>query len=173
MRYLVITLLAAVSFSCSTPATPVSQNPANSSQPERPSERPQTAIAHGPHEGTPPPSELGDAPKSKWTQSGDPIDTKVFDTAIATAEKALAAKPADAAAKKAVADAYYKRAVALTDARQYASALGDYRRTVKHDPSNTEAAEWIERIVSIYASINRGSPKEGEEPPPLPFKKTP
>ena len=112
----------------------------------------------------------GDAPKSKWTQSGDPIDTKEYDTAITAAEKAFNAKPSDAAAKKALADAYFKRAVALTDARQYASALGDYRRTIKHDPSNTEASDWIERIVSIYASINRGSPKEGEEPPPLPFK---
>jgi len=61
--------------------------------------------------------------------------------------------------------------VALTDARQYASALGDYRRTLKYDPSNAEAKDWIERIVSIYDSINRESPKEGEEPPPLPMGK--
>lgn len=169
MRYFIVALLAAVSFGCSTPATPVQQNVAVNSQPGRPSERPQTAIAHGPQEGTPPPAQ-GDAPKSKWTQSGDPIDTKEFDTAIASAEKAHKAKPSDAAAAKALADAYFKRAVALTDARQYASALGDYRRTVKLDPANTEAADWIERIVSIYASINRGSPAEGEEPPPLPFK---
>jgi hypothetical protein len=169
MKFLIITFSVAFTLACNSAATPVQQNTVNSAPPVRASERPQTAIAHGPQEGTPPQT-AGDAPVSKWTQSGDAIDTKEFDTAIASAEKALTAKPADAAAKKAVADAYFKRAVALTDARQYASALGDYRRTIKHDPSNTEAAEWIERIISIYASINRGSPKEGEEPPPLPFK---
>ena len=169
MRYLFITALAAAAIGCSTPATRVQQNTANSYHSDQPTERRQTAIAHGPQEGTPP-AATSDAPKSKWTQSGDPIDTKEFDTAIAAAEKAFSAKPNDAAGKKALADAYFDRAMALTDARQYASALGDYRRTVKHEPSNKEAADWIERIVSIYASINRSSPKEGEEPPPLPFK---
>jgi hypothetical protein len=171
MKVSIITFLAAITLGCNSAVTPVQQNTTNNAPPMRASERPQTAIAHGPQEGTPPQT-AGDAPVSKWSQSGDAIDTKEFDTAIAAAEKAVSAKPSDAAAKKALADAYFKRAVALTDARQYASALGDYRKTVKHDPSNTEAAEWIERIISIYASINRSSPKEGEEPPPLPFNKT-
>jgi hypothetical protein len=170
MKFIIITLLAAIALGCNTAATPVPQNTANSVPSNRTSERPQTAIAHGPQEGTPP-AATGDAPKSKWSQSGDPIDTKELDTAVAAAEKALSAKPADAAAKKALGTAYFQRAVALTDARQYASALGDYRRTLKYDPSNAEASEWIERIISIYASINRASPAEGEEPPPLPFKK--
>jgi cytochrome c-type biogenesis protein CcmH/NrfG len=59
----------------------------------------------------------------------------------------------------------------LTDARQYASALGDYRKAIKLDPNNAEAKQWIEQIVMIYESINRDYPKEGEEPPPLAFKK--
>ena len=133
-------------------------------------EKPQTAIAHG-AESLPP---KGDAPageKSKWTQSGDPIDTKEFDTAIASTEVALGKKPTDNEAKKALAAAYFKRAEALTGARQYASALGDYRRAVKYDPSNAEAKDWIEKIIMIYGSINREYPKEGEEPPPLPLKK--
>jgi tetratricopeptide (TPR) repeat protein len=117
-----------------------------------------------------PPS--GSAPKSKWKQAGDPIDTTKFDADIEKAEKAHKQKPADAATKKALADAYFVRGSALTEARQYASAIGDYRRCIKLDPDNKEAKGWIEQIEMIYNSINREFPKEGEEPPPLPFKKT-
>ncbi len=110
--------------------------------------------------------------KSKWKQSGDPIDTKEFDTAIAVAEVALKKSPNDLAVKKRLADAYFARGMALTDpARQYASALGDFRRAVKYDPTNSTAKGWIDQITMIYDSMNRESPKEGEEPPPLPFTK--
>lgn len=109
--------------------------------------------------------------KTKWTQSGNPIDTSEFDAEIAKAEKNLKAKPKDAAAKKALSEAYVKRGVALTGARQYASALGDYRRTLKLDPNNEEAKNGMDTIIGIYESLNREYPKEGEEPPPLPFKK--
>jgi hypothetical protein len=109
--------------------------------------------------------------KTKWTQSGDPIDTSAFDVEIEKAEKQLKAKPADETAKKALAESYLKRAVALTGARQYASALGDYRRVLKYDAGNQEAKGWVEQITGIYESINREAPKEGEEPPPLPFNK--
>lgn len=132
------------------------------------SERPETAIAHGPQEKAPP---TASGETSKWTQSGDPIDTTKLDAAIMAAEKALAAKPSDPKAKQALADAFLARATELTGARQYASALGDYRRTLKHDPENAEATQWIEQIINIYTSINRSYPKEGEEPKPLPFKK--
>jgi tetratricopeptide (TPR) repeat protein len=132
-------------------------------------ERPRTAIAHGPQEQTPPPAANGS--QSKWTQSGDAFDTSELDSTIAKAEKDLSKKPDDAAAKKALAEAYLKRGIALTDKRQYASALGDYRRTLKYDPANAEAKEWIDKIVMIYESINRSYPAEGQEPPPLPFKK--
>jgi tetratricopeptide (TPR) repeat protein len=106
----------------------------------------------------------------KWTQSGDPIDTKEFDANIAAAEKALKSKPGDPAAKKAVADAYFERGVALTNARQYASALGDYRRVLKQQPDHAEAKEWIDQIIGIYAMLKKQYPNEGEEPPPLEFK---
>ncbi|MET0754192.1 MAG: hypothetical protein ABWZ66_12500 [Pyrinomonadaceae bacterium] len=109
--------------------------------------------------------------KTKWTQSGNPIDTSQFDADIAKAEKDLKAKPKDAGAKKALAEAYVKRGVALTEARQYASALGDYRRTLKLDPNDEEAKNGMNQIISIYESLNRDYPKEGEEPPPLPFNK--
>ena len=106
---------------------------------------------------------------TKWTQSGNPIDTKQFDADIAAAEKTEKAKPNDGAAKKSLAVAYIKRGIALTEARQYASALGDYRRALKFDPANEEAKKWIDQIIAIYDSINRTYPNEGEEPPPLPF----
>jgi tetratricopeptide (TPR) repeat protein len=109
--------------------------------------------------------------KTKWTQSGNPIDTSKFDAEIAKAEKDVKAKPKDEAPKKALAIAYVNRGLALTDARQYASALGDYRKAQKLDPTNEDAKKWIAQIIGIYESINRDYPKEGEEPPPLPFKK--
>ena len=80
-------------------------------------------------------------------------------------------KPDDAAAKKLLSEAYYDRGDALTKARQYASALGDYRRALKYDPENQEAKDWIGQIVNIYKMLKKDPPKEGEEPPPLPFKK--
>lgn len=105
-----------------------------------------------------------------WSRGGDPIDTSDFDSEIFAAEKALKSSPGDDSAKKALSQAYYKRGVALTNARQYAAALGDYRRSLKYDPSNTDAKNWIEQIIVIYNGLNKEYPKEGEEPPPLEFK---
>lgn len=156
---------------CNSSAPQPLQNSNTNTVPAR-NERTQTAISHTTENQTPPPGNttVPDGTKSKWTQSGNPIDTKKFDADVANTEKALKSKPNDETAKKAVADAYFVRAMALTDARQYASALGDFRKTIKHDPSNAEAKEWIDQIISIYNSINKEYPKEGEEPPPLPFK---
>ena len=147
---------------------PVANNNANST-PTR-IEKTDSVAAHT-TENQPPKQETPTGGASKWTQSGDPIDTAKLDAAVMAAEKALAAKPDDPSAKKALAQAFLDRAVALTEARQYASALGDYRRTLKHDPANAEAKQWIDQIIMIYKSINRSYPNEGEEPPPLPFKK--
>ncbi|HSK71506.1 MAG TPA: tetratricopeptide repeat protein [Pyrinomonadaceae bacterium] len=128
-----------------------------------------TAHSGDPKMGQTPPAAKSEG-KTKWTQSGDPIDTKEFDAEIAKTEKELNSKPNDEAAKKALAEAYYKRGFALTEARQYASALGDYRRALKLDPNNEGAKKWIGQIIGIYDSLNKDYPKEGEEPPPLPFK---
>lgn len=108
---------------------------------------------------------------SRWSQSGDPIDTTQFDADIAKAEKNLKAKPKDETAKRDLAEAYFKRGEALTEARQYASALGDYRRVLKYDGDYDAAKTWIDQITRIYKSMNREAPKEGEEPKPLPYKK--
>jgi len=169
MKLFIVIITVCFVVGCTETPKPVAQNTAPPATANRP-ERPQTAIAHA-SESEKPTQTAPSGGQSKWTQSGDPIDTAKMDAAIKAAEKALAAKPADAAAKKALADAYFDRASALTEARQYASALGDYRKTIKNDPSNAEAKQWIDQIVNIYASINRASPAEGEEPPPMEFKK--
>lgn len=173
MNKLTVLFVIAATFGCSKAPVAVQQN-ANVNAPEAPrSERAQTVIAHS-SENQPAPmpsdSAAGQAP-SKWSQGGTPIDTTKFDQAIAAAEKDVKAKPGDEAAKKALSQAYFQRAVELTDARQYASALGDYRRAVKYDPNNEEAKNWVDQIVMIYDSMKKSYPKEGEEPPPLPFNK--
>ena len=164
-KFSIIIVAALAATGCNSAARPVAEN-ANSPVAQSTQERPQTAIAHS-LENQQPPSEANTAGRSKWTQGGDPIETKALDSEIAKAEKALSTKPTDEAAKKALATAYFNRATALTKARQYASALGDYRRAVKYDPSNTDAKGWIDQIVTIYDSMGRDAPKEGEEPPPL------
>lgn len=167
MKLVIIGLSIFFAFGCNA-AKPVAQS-SNSAVVTATPEKAQTAIAHSSENQTPNPSTPASGEKSKWAASGDPIDTTAMDSAIMAAEKS--AKPNDAASKKALGAAFYKRAVALTEARQYASALGDYRRAFKNDPSNTEAKEWIEKIIMIYDGLKRESPKEGEEPPPLPLTK--
>jgi tetratricopeptide (TPR) repeat protein len=170
MKFIIVTLLLLASFGCENAGKPMAQN-TNSAPVAESKEKPQTAIAHS-LENQPPSSGGGQSgEKSKWTHGGDPIDTKEFDTAIASAEMALGKKPSDSDAKRALSAAYFNRAEALTKARQYASALGDYRRALKHDPSNEMAKQWVDQITMIYDSMHRESPKEGEEPSPLPFKK--
>ena len=165
---LAFSLFALFLTGCNNAAKPVEQT--NSAPAAAPNDKPQTAIAHSTD------NKMGDAApaangsKSHWTQSGDPIDTKKYDGVIEAAKKNLDKSPGDEKAKKVAAEAYLDRANALTQARQYASALGDYRRVVKYDPSNDEAKTWIEQITGIYESMNREAPKEGEEPPPLPMK---
>lgn len=164
-KILTLAALAVGVAACNNAAKPVPQNtPVTAAN-----DKPQTAIAHS-IDNQAPPAAAPPGGKSHWTQSGDPIDTKKFDAAIASAEMALRKSPNDDNAKKAAAQAYLDRANALTGARQYASALGDYRKVVKYDPSDDEAKNWIQQITGIYASMNREAPKEGEEPPPLPMK---
>jgi tetratricopeptide (TPR) repeat protein len=139
-------------------------------------EKIESTIAHSSENQTPanPPSNQTNASashKRKWSQSGEPIDTAKFDGVIAEAEKTLKAKPNDEGAKKVLSEAYFDRGFALTEARQYAAALGDFRRALKYDPTNEEAKNWINQIIDIYNSMAIEYPKEGEEPPPLPFGK--
>jgi len=173
MKKLLLLTLAAIAAACNNTApsgTPIaSTNSAN--RPMRSEQmQQQNTIAHSTESrpgATPPPNP--NAP-GKFAQGGDPIDTAKFDGVIAEAEKVLKAKPNDAAAKSALADAYFDRGFALTEARQYAAALGDYRRALKYVPDHADSKKWIDQIVSIYQMLNKQAPKEGEEPPPLPWK---
>ena len=154
---------------CNSSPAPVVNTNASANSAQR-SEKTETVTAHSTENQMPTGANSNAGARTKWTQSGDPIDTKAFDSAIASAEKNVKAKPDDKPAKDAVADAYLKRATALVGARQYAAALGDYRRVLKYDPENDTAKEWVNQIVGIYESMNREAPPEGQEPPPLPYK---
>ncbi|HEX9961369.1 MAG TPA: tetratricopeptide repeat protein [Pyrinomonadaceae bacterium] len=112
------------------------------------------------------------APK---TQTESPmakaIDVSEMNAAIEKAEKDYKAKQTNPKAKETLAEAYFARAFALTEAAQYRAALGDFRKGLKLNPDNKDAKAMHDRIISIFKSINREPPKEGEEPPPMPFKK--
>ena len=168
MKYIIFISTALLFIACDNSAPkPVANsnaaaNSANSAKPE-------TVIEHSTENKMAPMANTG--AKTKWTQSGEPIDTKSLDAAIADAEKALKAKPNDEDLKNALAEAYFQRAMALTEARQYASALGDYRRVLKYDPENAQANDWVKQIIGIYNDMGREYPPEGQEPPPLRINK--
>lgn len=146
---------------------PVANSASNADRPMRSEQmREQNSIAHTTENAPPDPKNPG-----KFAQGGEPIDTAKFDGTIAEFEKTHKAKPSDETVKKNLAQAYFDRGVALTDARQYASALGDYRRALKLDPTHKEAEKWVMEISRIFVGLKKEVPKEGQEPPPLPFKK--
>ncbi|MEQ1764331.1 MAG: tetratricopeptide repeat protein [Pyrinomonadaceae bacterium] len=173
MKRTSLLILAALMAACNNAApsgTPTA-NANSANRPMRSEQMQQNTIAHTTESrpgATPPPNP--NAP-GKFAQGGEAIDTAKFDGVIAEAEKALKARPNDAPAKTALADAYFDRGFALTEARQYAAALGDYRKALKQVPDHEESKKWIDQIVGIYKMLNKEAPKEGEEPPPLPFKK--
>ena len=166
----ILSLFILIFTGCSGKATQVRQNSNAADAPQR-AEKLQTTTAHTTENQPAPMPGPNSGPNSKWTQSGDPIDTAKFDGMIAEAEKALKAKPSDEAVKKSAAQAYFDRGFALTEARQYAAALGDYRKALKIEPNHEESKKWIKVIINIYADLKRNFPKEGEEPPPLKVKK--
>lgn len=170
MKYSLILFLLFLS-ACQNETTPRVNSSTSDSQ--SPQERPQTVTAHTTENQTPKPANSVGVPAAPYKSSatGEPIDTAKFDGTIAAAEKIVKSKPADEAAKKTLADAYFDRGFALTEARQYASALGDYRRALKYDANHEESKKWIGQIVGIYGMLKKDAPKEGEEPPALPFKK--
>ena len=100
-----------------------------------------------------------------------PIDVSAMTADIEKAEKNYKANPNDEKAKNALAGAYFKRAFALTEAAQYRAALGDFRKGLKLNPNDQDAKQMHDQIISIFQSIGREPPKEGEEPAPLPFDK--
>lgn len=101
-----------------------------------------------------------------------PVDVSQMTEQIEKAEKDYQAKPTDAKAKEQLADAYFVRAFALTEAAQYRAALGDFRKGLKLKPNAEEAKKMHDQIIDIFKSIGREPPKEGEEPPPLQTNKS-
>lgn len=110
-------------------------------------------------------STSGSSPNAKG------IDVSEMTADIEKAEKAYKTKSSDANLKDELAEAYFRRAFALTKAAQYRSALGDFRKGLKLKPDAKEAKDMHDQIIDIFKSMNREPPKEGEEPPPLPFNK--
>lgn len=112
-------------------------------------------------------------PNTDYSQggTGTAIDTTGHDKEIARWKDALehTSGAQQAAARKALAGAYLARANALTDARQYRAALGDYRRVLRLDPDNADARQMSDTIISIFHQLGREPPAEGAEPSPLPF----
>ncbi len=169
MKYFVIVIAAILVSACNT-AAPIAQGP------ELPAEnrsvnggnRLESVAAHT--------TENEDPTTAKTPEHrgpvGEPIDTTEFDAAIKAATKEMAASPKSTEIKEKLGGAYFSRAFALTQARQYPAALGDYRRALKYDPANEEAEKWIAVIENIYKTMpDKTLPKEGEEPEPLPFKR--
>ena len=113
----------------------------------------------------------GAPPVAPRAPGGTPVDTSTYDAEIKRLEAALQKRASDAQTKQELADAYAARAARLTEVQQSRSALGDWRRTAKLDPSNEQAQNMIATITSIMQSMNRPLPAPGEEPTPLPFTK--
>ncbi|HEX8129538.1 MAG TPA: tetratricopeptide repeat protein [Pyrinomonadaceae bacterium] len=95
------------------------------------------------------------------------IDTAALDAKIEKAEAKAKASGATQADKLAAASAYLERGNLYRDAGQpalYKFALGDYRHALRYQPDNAEAREKMNEIVSIYQSMGRPVPDNGNEP---------
>ena len=110
-------------------------------------------------------SSSGSSPMSKA------VDVNQMTADIEKADKSFKQNQNDEKAKGKLAESYFVRAFALTDAAQYRSALGDFRKGLKLNPNNADAKAMHDQILDIFQSIRREPPKEGEEPSPLPSDK--
>jgi len=105
--------------------------------------------------------------QSESSPMAKPIDVAEMTADIEKAEKEYKKNPK---AKDELAKAYFVRATALTGTAQYRAALGDYRKGLKLNPNDEDAKKMHDQIISIFKSIGREPPKEGEEPAPLALK---
>jgi tetratricopeptide (TPR) repeat protein len=170
----VLSLSALVFAGCSQPAQPTTNINTNSTNAVvRTSNDTSVVSSHGSTPSAPPANSNGKppAPPSGNSPMAKAIDVSKFNQDIEKAEKEFKAKPSDAKAKEALAQAYFARAFALNGAAQYRSALGDFRKSLKLDPNNQDARAMHDQIITIFKSLDREPPKEGEEPPPMPFEK--
>ncbi len=172
MRTLVLALASATALVASgcgprsnTNNTSVAGN-GNASPATRPSQTaglPPVSSAHGGNS-------TGNAPAAgNASSSAKPggLDTAALDDKIKKAEAKAKASGATQADKLAAAAAYLERANLYRDAGQpalYKFALGDYRYALRYQPDNAEAREKMNEIVSIYQSMGRPVPDNGNEP---------
>jgi tetratricopeptide (TPR) repeat protein len=143
----------------------------NSAAPVVKKEETQTVAAHSTENQKPAPMTNSNSPSSGGSPMSKAVDVSEMTKNIEKADKEFKAKPSDAKAKEALATAYFTRAFALTKAAQYSAALGDFRKGLKLNPDDKEAKEMNDQIVSIYESMGREAPKEGEEKAPMPIEK--
>lgn len=169
MRNLALALTCGAALFASGCGTPSATNNANgnaaatttTNQPFRTSNAnlPPVSSAHG--ENAAPPAA---APANSSAQKPG-MDTATLDAKIEKAEaKAKGGAQAD---KLAAAAALVERGNVYRDAGQpvlYKFALGDYRRALRYQPDNAEAREKMNEIVSIYQSMGRPVPENGNEP---------
>jgi hypothetical protein len=95
------------------------------------------------------------------------LSTRDLDLRIARAEARLAAAGATEADRAAAAEAYLARGNVYYEAGTpslYKFALGDYRRALRHRPNLSEARGKAEQITSVYESMGRPVPTNGDEP---------
>ena len=129
--------------------------------------------SHSTNTAVAPPAATAPSNGTSSTESpmAKPIDVADMTADIEKAKKAFEKSPNDTKTKAELAKAYFVRATALTSAAQYRAALGDYRKGLKLDSTDEAAKKMHDQILSIFKSIGREPPKEGEEPPPMPFNK--
>ena len=139
--------------------------------------QPETVAAHSTEKSLPPMTANAASPANKPTSGStespmaQAIDVTAQTTKIEAAEKEFKAKSGDTKAKENLAAARFERAFLLTKAAQYRAALGDFRKGLKLNPNDAEAKAMHDKVLEIFASLNREPPKEGEEPAPMPFNK--
>lgn len=95
------------------------------------------------------------------------VDTSKQDARIREALQKAKAPNATEADRRALAAAYLERADIYYNAgvpQLYRLALGDLRRVLRYDPSNTDAKEKLDMLVSIYNSLGRPVPENGNDP---------
>ena len=120
------------------------------------------ALAAPPLAGAPPTS--AQAPRNPHAAHPS---TRELDVRIARAEARLAAPNATDADRAAAAEAYLARGNVYYSAGSpslYRFALGDFRRALRYQSNLGEAREKAGQITSIYESMGRPLPTNGDEP---------
>ncbi|MGH9945764.1 MAG: hypothetical protein ACRD6X_01025 [Pyrinomonadaceae bacterium] len=107
--------------------------------------------------------------KARFTESGVAIDTTAFDERILAIKKDLNLKLPSDEEKAELAEAFYKRALALIDAHQYGAALADCRAAQRIFSEHEMSRRKIDQLIRTYKALKLEEPMEGQEPTPLPM----